>query len=394
MRDDFSAEVKRTLAARAGHRCSVRDKATSGPGDTPELALSDGVAAHITAASPKGPRFDASLSSEARRSAENGIWVCTRHGREIDAATSAFSVEVLCGLKKIREERASRELQERKDPDDQTGLLVEFPYAATRYKLFEVLAPQAYTFPTTSALRDLLRSAEEPSRLLDLASEVIAETYESHPNVAGILSTLLSNNIAYWKPPPAVLQKLEHLCEAAIEASEWTRVASVEPLAFALAAQGCPDAHRKLLERLIVDTRWRDEDAARVSEYYGNVGIQIAAIFRHWKDPFREGLLRANDVARLIDLLLSSDKVLRPSVRQTLLDLLAEHAQLLYDSGARDLARSVNNFVEALRSMKGTTDRKLEWPPKLRQTVKTQNPLKGRIESWDCFVGSSPRSSS
>ena len=78
----------------------------------------------------------------------------------------------------------------------------------------------------------------------------------------------------------------------------------------------------------------------------------MAAIIRHWKDPLRKGLLRANDVARLIDVLLSSDKTLAsPFARRTLLDLLVEHVKVLSNSGASDLARSVNDFVEALRSM-------------------------------------------
>ena len=153
MRDDFSPNVRQTLAARAGHKCSVCRKTTSGPGDTADAALSDGIAAHITAASPKGPRFDPSLSAEARGGPENGIWVCTQHGREIDAATSTFSVEVLRGLTRIREESVSRELQQHQGAEDQTSLMIEFPHATTAYKLFEVLATQAHRFPTTSALR-------------------------------------------------------------------------------------------------------------------------------------------------------------------------------------------------------------------------------------------------
>lgn len=353
--NDFSPEVKRILAARAGCKCSVCLKATSGPGDTAGTARSDGIAAHITAAQKKGPRFDPSLSAEACSGQENGIWVCTQCSRGIDGATSTFSVNVLKGLKKIREESASRDLRGRRGTEDESGLLIEFPHATTIIKLFETLAPQAYTFPTTSGLRDLLRSAERPSRLLDLAPEVIVETWESHPNVAGILSTLLSNNICYWKPTPVVLDKLEQLCQTAVESDEWTRVALVEPLAFAVAAQGRPDTHKKLLERLIADTKWRDADAARERYYYGGVGIQIAAILRHWKDPFRKGLLRATDVARIIDLLMSNDKTLaRPIGRQNLLALLVQHAQVLSDSGAHGLARSVNDFVEGFRFMKSS----------------------------------------
>ena len=75
MRDDFLPKVKDILANRAGHKCSVCSKATSGPSTDPGGAFSDGVAADITAASAGGPRFDPTLSREKRRSAENGIWV-------------------------------------------------------------------------------------------------------------------------------------------------------------------------------------------------------------------------------------------------------------------------------------------------------------------------------
>ena len=258
MRDDFLSDVKRTLAARAGHGCSLCFKTTSGPGADPDLALSDGVAAHITAASPGGPRFDPSLTPEQRRGAENGIWVCTQHGREIDADTSPFSVEVLRGLKRIREENAQRELQGSSDVENRSALLIEFPYVETTYKLFEVINAQAYTYPTTSALRDLLRrSGAASSRLLDLAAEVIPGISGTHPNVAGILSTLLSSNFDLWHPTPAVLSKLEQICHGAVVAGDWTRVALIEPLAFAAAAKGRPDAHRQVLDRLIDDRHWR-----------------------------------------------------------------------------------------------------------------------------------------
>lgn len=132
----------------------------------------------------------------------------------------------------------------------------------------------------------------------------------------------------------------------------------MNPLAFAIAAQGRPDAHRKVLEGLIGDPKWRRADAARIRDYYGNVGIEIAAILRHWKDPFRKGLLRANDVARLINLLLSGDKTLTSHfARRTLLDLLAENAKVLSDSGARDLALSVNEIVKAFLSMNARSNK-------------------------------------
>jgi hypothetical protein len=66
----------------------------------------------------------------------------------------------------------------------------------------------------------------------------------------------------------------------------------VEPLAFALGANGHHGIHKRVLERLIEERHWRNADSTRILEYYGTVGVKIAAILRHWRDPFRTGLLR------------------------------------------------------------------------------------------------------
>jgi hypothetical protein len=66
MRDDFPDEVKRTLANRAALICSNPDcgASTAGPREDPSKALNIGVAAHITAASPGGPRYDTNLTPD------------------------------------------------------------------------------------------------------------------------------------------------------------------------------------------------------------------------------------------------------------------------------------------------------------------------------------------
>lgn len=139
--NDFPLRVKDTLAARAGHRCSVCPAPTIGPGAGPGLVVKDGIAAHITAASPTGPRYDRNMTDEQRRSEENGIWVCTKHGREIDSVASAYSVSALRGLKRSREREAAAEFQrQRKEGDDASKLLLEFPYAETELKLFQIIA--------------------------------------------------------------------------------------------------------------------------------------------------------------------------------------------------------------------------------------------------------------
>jgi hypothetical protein len=349
-RDEFSRHVKLLLAKRAGYRCSVCGKATIGPATDPDRALSDGMAAHITAAAANGPRYDASLTSQQRSSAANGIWVCRMHGNEIDADTPGYSVAVLRGSKRIREEVARKELRLPSGQTDATAGLIELPHADNAYTLFALVENQPYVYPTTGALREQIRIAKEPPRILDLATQIIIEAWQPHPDVAGILSTLVSNNFDLWQPTDRTLRKLRALCEAEIRNDDWTRVAIAEPAAFALAAKGYPDVHNRILARLVENPKWRDADASRIRQYYGSVGVEMAAIIRHWQDQFRKGLLRAHDVSRVMDTLLSVNVTHgdRPAYRQ-LLEILRQQAQILAQHGEEHLAREIDAFFNSVQ---------------------------------------------
>jgi energy-coupling factor transporter ATP-binding protein EcfA2 len=90
-RDDFPRSVVNALGGRAGYICSFPScgRLTIGPSEDRSSRLSNvGVAAHITAASPKGPRFDPNITPEERASEVNGIWLCQLHGKLIDDNSS------------------------------------------------------------------------------------------------------------------------------------------------------------------------------------------------------------------------------------------------------------------------------------------------------------------
>ena len=67
------------------------------------------MAAHITAASPEGPRFDSELSENERRSPRNGIWLCQTCAKLVDSDVDEFTVKVLQGWKRMADDRARLE---------------------------------------------------------------------------------------------------------------------------------------------------------------------------------------------------------------------------------------------------------------------------------------------
>jgi hypothetical protein len=106
--DDFTPKTKRLLASRVGHVCSNPEcrAPTAGPCLDPNKFVTAGDAAHITAASPEGPRYDSSLTPELRRSYDNGIWLCVNDARIVDQDKSRCSVELLRPWKFDAESRA------------------------------------------------------------------------------------------------------------------------------------------------------------------------------------------------------------------------------------------------------------------------------------------------
>jgi hypothetical protein len=105
MRDDFTEDVKRVIAHRASLTCSNPDCGcpTGGPQDDPTKALNVGVAAHISAAASRGPRYNPDLSPEQRMSAENGIWLCQNCAKLVDNDESQFTCKILDAWKTSRE---------------------------------------------------------------------------------------------------------------------------------------------------------------------------------------------------------------------------------------------------------------------------------------------------
>jgi hypothetical protein len=114
MRDEFSKIVKVVLADRVGHQCSNPDcrRPTSGPHEDPQKRVNIGVAAHITAASPGGARYNPDLTAKERRSIQNGIWLCQNCGKLVDSDERRFTVRLLRQWKKDAEENAQVRIEQ------------------------------------------------------------------------------------------------------------------------------------------------------------------------------------------------------------------------------------------------------------------------------------------
>ncbi|MBI4589954.1 MAG: hypothetical protein HY725_14060 [Candidatus Rokubacteria bacterium] len=117
-RDDFTKQTQDILAKRVGVRCSNPScrKLTTGPRTESHHIVNIGVGAHITAASPGGPRYGPSLTPQQRQSPENGIWLCQNCAKLVDNDRLRYPAELLRGWKAQAEASTLAALEGRGEP--------------------------------------------------------------------------------------------------------------------------------------------------------------------------------------------------------------------------------------------------------------------------------------
>ena len=163
-RDNFTKTTKELIAHRAGYRCSKPDCEipTRGSASDDDSTINIGIAAHITAASSGGPRFDLSLTKDERRHHRNGIWLCGTHGQLVDSDESHFTVEELLEWKRLAELRSFQEMVESKpnsigaqladDKEVQTAFDLLMDYSKIDLSTFQQ-TPSWPAYPITLNLR-------------------------------------------------------------------------------------------------------------------------------------------------------------------------------------------------------------------------------------------------
>ncbi len=126
MRDNFTQKTKDKMARRVGCRCSKPDcgRSTIGAASDEHGIINVGVAAHITAASLGGLRYDPNLTNAQRKHYSNGIWLCGTDAKMVDSDEAFFTVKKLHSWKKTAERRSFLEIVSSK-PSPVGALLVD-----------------------------------------------------------------------------------------------------------------------------------------------------------------------------------------------------------------------------------------------------------------------------
>lgn len=83
---------------------------TRGAASDDDGTINVGIAAHITAASPDGPRYEPTFTSEQRKHHSNGIWLCGTHAKLVDSDDDHFPVEKLSKWKRLAERKSFSEV--------------------------------------------------------------------------------------------------------------------------------------------------------------------------------------------------------------------------------------------------------------------------------------------
>jgi hypothetical protein len=109
VRQEFSQDVIRKLGEMVGLACSNPQcrAPTKGPHSDGEKSINVGMACHIHAAAPGGPRYDPNQTSEERRGITNGIWLCFSCGKLVDADEQRFPARLLRAWRTLAEAEAS-----------------------------------------------------------------------------------------------------------------------------------------------------------------------------------------------------------------------------------------------------------------------------------------------
>lgn len=254
-RDNFSKRTVERLRSRVAQRCSNPDcrRQTAGPSTDPEGVNITGIAAHIHAASPGGPRYLASMSSVERGSIKNAIWLCSVCATLVDRDIEAYPAARLADWKDAAERLAAKELNTRPPSHGDASA-----------QLVAALAGQSPTF-----LPSVINNAHEASAKV---LERLDSRFRVESSYQGKTTTFTLN--ARERVPFKLLVPDER-------APEWqakVRSAIEDGLAFEIDASGVKAQGSPLLETLFNSGEPIQWTTIKVSPQSTSVRVKLTAV--------------------------------------------------------------------------------------------------------------------
>jgi len=192
LRDDFDQKTKDVLYKRVGGKCSnpTCGQETSGPHTDEKKAINVGVAAHITAASVGGPRYDPTLSQEERISPDNGIWLCQVCAKLIDSDAKRYIVDLIKGWKRDAENEARSRVEGRHRTTQNNKLAVFSKLEKLMPKLLSEMQQDLLQYPLRREFVLLQRAwSYWPG------GDELCYFYDDHTDLSGMISILCNCNL-------------------------------------------------------------------------------------------------------------------------------------------------------------------------------------------------------
>ncbi|MBL4795983.1 MAG: hypothetical protein JKY50_01065, partial [Oleispira sp.] len=162
---------------------------TLGPTEDGSKSINQGRAAHITAASPLGPRYEKTLTKDERRHADNGIWLCIACANLIDEDVDKYPVSLLNSWKaQAQYETYLRVVDRVKAPQSRTA-----HNATLKRRLQKAVADDAKKFRTQQGW---------PIIEIELGFRIVSNDHHRVINLAGLCDGLSVNTELLLTSPP------------------------------------------------------------------------------------------------------------------------------------------------------------------------------------------------
>lgn len=208
-RDNFPKPVIDFTAREVAFRCSNPHcgAPTVGPGDPGKIS-NLGVAAHITGASKRGPRYDATLTSAQRRSKENAIHLCQNCGKLVDDAKSTHTRAQLLQWKDDAILLARRALRTGDiDPDGRLKLAREARHSAA-VRILEACVMTRQCIFNGVARSDSIPLKHKSETAFKIARRSMSDWLRAYEKTVDALEAALLDFDVHWGRPPMAGQLL------------------------------------------------------------------------------------------------------------------------------------------------------------------------------------------